>query len=256
MQILHDSFGNSFSFAGRPLEEGPLPSLFYFSLSAEESLSLHPYNTPVRLLQSEALRIFSFTLPGHGGSFDKFKAMAYWAAQLAEGKPFLESFLETTSCSIQWLIDQGIAQADKLAVAGLSRGAFVAAHLAAQHKNIHTFLGFAPLTSLTALAEFSNPSSSLKAAAEKLDLTRQIESLIHVKNLRFYIGNRDLRVNTDICYSFIRQLVERAHEKHIRHSAVELRLIPSVGLKGHGTPPNIFAEGVAWLKTKLLEAYG
>ena len=52
-------------FVGPSLEKGPLPTLIYFALSAEDSLQCDPFNRPVQFLEGLPLRIFSITLPGH-----------------------------------------------------------------------------------------------------------------------------------------------------------------------------------------------
>jgi esterase FrsA len=50
-----------------------------------------------------------------------------------------------------------VIQKDKLAVMGLSRGVFIACHVAAAIPAVSTILGFAPLTNLCAIKEFSDP---------------------------------------------------------------------------------------------------
>ncbi|MFZ0565853.1 MAG: prolyl oligopeptidase family serine peptidase [Chlamydiales bacterium] len=240
---LKDPHDTLVAYSGIGKEGGTLPAFIYFALSAEESLDLEPYNRPVTLLESQPLRVFSFDLPGHGPGFDKFKAMDYWAAHPER----LEPFFEKVVFSIQWLIDEGLIDPDYLAAGGLSRGGFVATHIAAREKRIKTVLGFAPLTKLSRITEFSHH----KYQSEQLDLEHLVERLTHIRHFRFYIGNRDTRVSTDACYHFIRQLVEKNHEKRIRDPQIELRITPSIGHRGHGTAPSIFEEGTNWVKERL-----
>lgn len=220
-------------YKGPPLSDGLLPAVIYFALSAEESLSLDPYNQPIVLLKNKPVRIFSFTLPFHGPQCDNKEVMKHWAKELEAGHNFISPFIQEIKNEINQLIDEGIIDLDRLAVMGLSRGAFVASHLAAAMPCIQTVLGFAPLVSLQPL--------SLETIAPALV----------GKNLRFYIGNRDTRVGTAKCFSFIHHLTELSWHAGHRSPPVELILYPSFGYKGHGTSPQIFEDGIKWLINKL-----
>ncbi len=249
-----DCDGTEICYLGLGPEAGPLPALFYFSLSGEESLTLSPYNSPAALLEGAPLRVFSMTIPGHGEDFDKLHAIKYWADQMAEENYILEEFFEKITSSIDWLIENGYVDPDHIAVGGLSRGAFVATHVAALEKRIKIILGFAPLTKLSATEEFSSAERGVrvKVRAATLDLEHLAEKLTHIHNLRFYIGNRDERVSTDACYCFLRKLANTAHEIRARHMNVELNLTQAIGHKGHGTSPQTFEEGTLWVKDHLL----
>lgn len=253
MKTIIDSQGNEIFYQGLGPEAGPLPALFYFALSGEESLTLAPYNTPAALLEETPCRIYSMTIPGHGPGFDKFHAIRYWADQFGQEEDILHPFFENVVFSIDWLIRNEYVDPQYIAVAGLSRGAFIATHLAAHEKRIQTVLGFAPLTRLDHLQEFASAehSTRVKMLVSRLDLEHVVNNLTHLRHLRFYIGNRDERVSTDACYAFIRKLAQTAHDVRARHMSIELRLTPSVGHKGHGTAPQTFEEGVNWVKDLL-----
>jgi len=253
MKTLTDPHGNEIYYQGLGPEAGQLPAFFYFALSGEDSLELPPYNSPASLLEGEPLRVYSITIPGHGPGHDKFHAMQYWADQIAQENYILKTFFDKAASSIEWLIKEGYVDPNHIAVGGLSRGAFVAAHVAARNTRIKTVLGFAPLTRLGELNEFASveQSTRVKIRASALDLEHLVDQLTHVHHLRFYIGNRDERVSTDACYHFIRRLADKAHEIRARHMNIELRITHSIGHKGHGTTPQIFAEGIGWLKEQL-----
>lgn len=240
-------------YLGADFEEGMQPALFYFSLSAEESLDLAPYNSPAILFADQTKRVFSFTIPGHGEGQNKFHALQYWAEHIAQGDLLLERFFEDVCKSISYLIDQGIVDPKHMATCGLSRGAFVATHIAALEKRISTLLGFAPVTTLQKIDVFKPYAreDAFQARIAPLNLESILEELTHLKHVRFYIGNYDTKVDTDACYSFIRSLSQKVHEKRMRHCHVELRITPRIGHEGHGTYPETFEEGVLWLKKHL-----
>ncbi len=254
MKNLTDPRGNELFYQGLGPEAGPLPAFFYFALSGEESLKLDPYNSPVARLEGAPIRVFSMTLPGHGLGFNKLHAIQYWADQLAGGTDVLNKFFDDAAFAINWLIEEGWIEPDEIAVGGLSRGGFVATHVAALDPRIKTVLGFAPLTRLSAVKEFASEKqpTHAKMHALTLDLEQIVDNLTHLRHLRFYIGNRDERVGTDACYHFVRKLANKGHEKRARHMHAELFITHAIGHQGHGTAPHIFEAGADWVKDLLL----
>ncbi len=217
------------SYVGSHLDVGPLPAAFYFSLSAEDSLGLDPFNQPVQFLSNLPMRVFSLTLPEHEEKKDPHKAMHAWA----ENPYLIEEFLKTAKKVIYRLLEKGVLIPEQLAVSGLSRGGFIAAHLAAEVPELKTILAFAPLT------RFAD-----------MDIEHLCPKLFDRK-VRFYIGNHDTRVGTDHCFQFIHKLSQTAFEHKNRSPQVELIISPSIGHQGHGTPKEIFFQGAEWLAKQL-----
>lgn len=212
-----------------------MPTLFYFSLSAKASLEQDPFNQPVQFLKDFPLRIFSVTLPAHENNLPPENAMTVWEERMKGGDPVIPPFMDHLKEIIKELkpsIKEG-----NFAAAGLSRGAYIACHLAAVCPEITHILGFAPLTRFR--------------AARDLDLETLTSSLYH-RSIRFYIGNHDTRVGTDHAFSFIDRLAKEAHKHRIRSSPIELIIGPSNGYQGHGTPPQVFKQGADWIKEVLL----
>lgn len=228
---------------GPDLADGVLPAFFYFALSGEDSLHLDPYNQPIAFLKDAPLRCFSFTIPFHGPGFDNNKAIDLWRDEFLKNPQFLDHFFQKCISNIDYLIKQGIVDEEKIAVGGLSRGGFVATHLAARDPRIKYVLGFAPVTKLSFLEE-------LQDAGHGWDLIDQVHQLMHVR-LRYYIGNRDLRVSTRACFDFIEKLTDTTFHHGHRSPTIELIISPSVGFKGHGTLPHTFKDGIEWLKKQL-----
>jgi esterase FrsA len=219
-------------FIGPSLDKGPLPALFYFALSAEDSLQRDPYNQPVQFLQGLPLRIFSITLPAHENNFPPEKAMNVWAERIQNGERLIPTFIEKVRESIETLSPHFTS----CAVSGLSRGAFIACHVAALCPQITHILGYAPLTRLS--------------YAPELNLETLVSKLVN-RNLRFYIGNNDIRVGTENVFSFIHTLAKEATVRRIRNAPIEMIIGPSKGYQGHGTSPDVFQSGVDYLKKEL-----
>jgi hypothetical protein len=231
-------------FTGPSLSFGKMPALFYFSLSGHASLCTDPYNQPVAFLSSRPMRIYSLTLPGHEQESHFTHAIKYWAEQIKQGNNIIQQFTEQVIQTTNYLIANGWIDAEKIAVAGLSRGAFIASHIAAQDPRIQWILGFSPLTKLTYASEFSSLQEN--PLAKSLNLQNLTNQLIG-RQLRFYIGNRDVRVGTENCFEFISGLAEVSYNHEVRSPPVELIINPSQGRHGHGTLPDVFQDGASWL---------
>jgi hypothetical protein len=230
-------------FLGPPLEAGPLPAVFYFALSANDSLYTDPFNQPAQLLANAGLRVFTATLPGHD-TLPPTEALRLWADEIRKGNDFIDKFTTQAAAYIEMLFEKNIVPAGKLAVMGLSRGVFIAAHVAAKVPQIQTLLGFAPLTQLKGAEEFQGLD------VDKWNLTHLADKLYN-RTVRCYIGNHDTRVGTDHCFEFISTLADTAADRQLRSSPIELIIGPSIGRYGHGTSPEVFRQGTDWVISKL-----
>ena len=242
------STGTAIYYQGPDLREGPLPAVIFLALSAEASLYVDSFNQTAVRLAKQGVRVFSWDLPFHHKQADPKEAIYQWAVEFARDPHFLSRFIETSQRHIDELIAQQLIIPSKLAIAGLSRGAFIATHLAAQDSRLEIVLGFAPLTQ----PQLIDPSITTSASSyEQVSLITLAEHLIH-KRIRFYIGNHDTRVGTEACFNFIQTVTQQAIAKGVRSPQTELIIYPCIGYKGHGTPPNIFYEGSHWIQNQLL----
>ena len=248
VQTLQLSDGAALSYAGPDLSEGSLPALFYFSLSGSESLTLDPFNQPAVFIDRSKLRVFSLDIPGHERPLAETDAIRFWAAQFYAGVDIIGNFTQRVSSVITQLIDSDIIDPERIAVAGLSRGAFVAAHCAAMDPRIRILLGFAPLTRPGYQKEFTDMQEL--PAIQGLALDHLGENLYN-RTIRFYIGNRDIRVGTRNSFEVIEAWTEAAFERKIRSPKIELVITPSIGHQGHGSTPDTFRSGAEWVQQQL-----
>ncbi len=237
-----------FAYVGPDISSGPLPALFYFALSAEDSLHLDPYNQPVAYLSPLPMRIFSMTLPGHEGGSPPTQALEIWAAEISRGNNIIRNFVGNVKSTVESLLEKNVLVPEKIAVAGLSRGAFIAAHAAAAIPEFKWLLGFAPLTQLSYAKEFQTITHT--PLVQSLSLMHLAEMLSE-RSVRFYIGNHDTRVSTRLCFDLIDTLSQTAHQKRVRSPQIELIIGPSIGIQGHGTSKEVFHHGAQWIAEKL-----
>ncbi|NGX38891.1 MAG: hypothetical protein KR126chlam1_00207 [Chlamydiae bacterium] len=233
---------------GPPLEKGRLPALFYFGLSARESLELDPYNQPVALLYKSDIRIFSIDLPAHGEGQSAIDALTIWANAFKEGEDPLTPFLDKVLFAIKELQSRGLIIPEKVGLMGLSRGGLIACHVAARLSQVRAVVCFAPMTSLTASKEFAGLEGN--ASVDNFDLLNMQDHLFD-KAIRFYIGNRDIKVGTGGCFHFVESLANTAFEQGVRSPPIEMIISPSIGHMGHGTGKAEFEAGGTWISEKL-----
>ncbi|GAB4236821.1 MAG: hypothetical protein Tsb0021_16630 [Chlamydiales bacterium] len=241
--------GTVIKFTGPRLEEGPLPALFYFVSSAEHSLDLDPYNQPIQFLKENSIRCFSVDLPHHQSGYEPEAALSRWAQDLMDSSDPITPFIETLKQCLDFLDNQNVLEERKIAAAGLSRGGYIATLIAANDPRIDYVCGFAPLTQFTAAPTFHQLDQA--DIPGSLNLDNIIDKLRNI-HLRYYIGNRDMRVSTRSCYEFIEKLVESKFQSGERSPQAELIISPSVGHLGHGTLPQTFQQGAEWIRKKLL----
>jgi len=240
--------GEPIYYIGPSISAGIKPAVIYFALSAETSLFQDPFNQPAIELAQQDIRVFSWDLPFHTKGADPHTAMSHWAEEFAHNPHFISHFISLCQKRLDFLLNENLIDRNCLAVAGLSRGGFMATHLAAHYPTIKWVLGFAPLTAPEFLQEFPH---SIEADYSAIHLTQLADQLTQT-HVRFYIGNHDTRVKTEACFTFIKTLTEKSFAKGVRSPQVELIIYPSIGHKGHGTSPEIFKNGASWLKDQLI----
>ncbi len=194
------------------------------------------------------MRIFSLTLPGHENNLPPTQALDYWAQEIRNGNNFIATFVDKMRTVLDALFLQNVLIEDKVAIAGLSRGAFLATHAAAHIPTFKHVVGFAPLTHLHYAKEFEELKDHPMVQSASLD---GLVNALTDCQLRFYIGNLDMRVGTRHCFDFIEKLSQATLEKRIRSPQVELFISPSIGHQGHGTPKEIFHAGAQWIAEQL-----
>ena len=238
--------GLNLNYIGPLLSEGPKPTIFYFALSAQDSLLQDPYNQPVKCIDLEKYRVFSLDLPDHEPPKSPYDAIGSWVSSSQKDSMYLQHFFSNLKKAIETLIHQNLIDLSKLGFMGLSRGAFVASHMAALFESSIPIVGFSPLIKLSKVKE----ALEFDFSDVSLDLYSLTHRLMN-KKIKFFIGNRDTRVHSNICAEFILTLSDYAVKHGIKSPPIELEIFPSIGYMGHGTPKNIFEAGSLYLMDKL-----
>lgn len=239
-----DDQGNVFYQTG-PDCRSPLPTFFYFGLTAHDSLSVDPYNQIIAALNHLPIRCVSLSVPDHDThSYDE--ALKIWSKHLLKNEDFISPFIEKVQSITDFLVKSNLTDPQFLACGGLSRGAFFATHLIAKDDRFKTLVAFAPLTDFTKVHSLAHSDSCLAQESKLVHLSDQL----YDKSIYAFIGNQDERVSTKACIQWIESILNVASKKNIRYSDISLKIFRSIGYLGHGTPPDIFIEGAHCLTKK------
>ncbi|MCH9620932.1 MAG: hypothetical protein S4CHLAM20_03410 [Chlamydiia bacterium] len=202
-----------------PKEVRAEKTIFFFALSAHDSLYLPPFCHPVDRALKEGVRVISTTLPCHENNERDYGIQEIWNAQ----KPALKQFLSNLVSGIEELTH---FFDPPFGAMGISRGAFISLCLASASQHITTVTGFAPLLSLK-----DDP---------ELNAFTKIPELKN-KNIHFFVGHDDTLVGTENVISLQKKLLQIN-----KNGNILTKISPSIGRGGHGTSDPIFNEGVLW----------
>ncbi len=234
---------------GPDLTDGPLPALFYFTLTGEDSICLSPINQPVTFTSHLPWRIFSLTLPCHASDIEPTRAIELWSEEIAKGNNIIETFLGQIGEAIAFLQEKGALIDGKVGVSGLSRGGYMSLHAAARFPQIFgPILCYAPMTRLHYAKEFKELQDSpiLKALDLKNHYTNLTFKPIHIE-----MGNRDIRVGTTNTFELLMDLSELNYKNGNKSPDVTMNIVPAIGKDGHGTAPETFRQGIFWMARQL-----
>lgn len=215
----------SFKCIGPSLNESGARTIIYFSLSKEDSLFTPPFCNPAKMLEKKGFRVLSPTLPFHEDNSRPNSIKSLWG----ENKTAIVQFLGDLEKALNELSP---SLGENLGVMGLSRGAFIATHIASRMSQITSILGFAPLSHLE--------------GTSSLDL-HHLSPLLVGKKIRYYIGHNDTLVGTQNAIHAISDFIDAAKALKIENPPIDIVIKPSVGREGHGTLDYIFEDGVEWL---------
>lgn len=173
------------------------------------------------------------------------RGLGGWSYRVGNGEDIVAEANRRLSKVHDQLIETGLADPQRVAACGTSRGGFLALHFAAHDNRVKCVAGFAPVTDLAVLREFDGHQHH--QLVRKLSLRNQAERLSG-RPVWIIIGDRDDRVGTSSAYGFARQLSTVAREKDIA-SRVELHIVSEP--KGHTTPNGAPQQAAEWIHRQL-----
>jgi hypothetical protein len=219
----------------------PVATAIVFTTTAYEALHTPPLCHPAAMLHKKGVKVVSFDLPLHDQQTPTYEGVKRWTNFIEKtGRDPLSPFLE----QIQSWIEQQISDDMPLLLVGISRGAFIAAHLSVRMKKNYPLILFSPMLHL-------NYPWLFEQQALKPGWIQEYNLICHINFLKnspifFSVGNNDERTLTTDTIQFFQQLIDAKAIEQKRGSPLNLRVFPSIGMFGHGTPDDIFMEGITW----------
>ena len=209
----------------------------------------------------------SLDLPSHGKQLlpgEPPGGISGWRWRTDRGLDFVNESQRRIDDLIDYLGARRLAQTQGIAIAGISRGGFLAAQYAARAppERVAALGLLSPVTNLSLLEEFNAENATMQKILRPLDVQRQVARLAP-KNIFAVIGDEDPRVFTDSCVRLMRAVqcygcdAKGAHLPEYScsgcpatHGDTQLRVYREPN--GHTVPPHedpgaTFAELAAWV---------
>jgi dienelactone hydrolase len=164
------------------------------------------YTETARILSRDGFLGIVVDAPAHGVDArpQEPAEIAAWNERVGRGEDLLGEFLARVRAVVDSLAKRGEIDVSRLAVAGTSRGGFLAFHVAAADPRFRCVGAISPVTDLMQLREFHDCIRPEKARA--LSVT-ELAPRLAGRPVWLSIGNSDDRVGTDAAIAAARRLV-------------------------------------------------
>ncbi len=225
----------------------PAPTLFVFAADRVGALESDEFNACGKVLQrTVGCLCVSLDMPAHGD--DRVagtpSGLDGWRYRLDRKQDIVTPLLLQTKAVLDYLIREGWTDARRVAIAGNSRGGYMALQAAGAEPRFGAVALFSPVTELTVLKEFKGlPDQPLAQSAAVPHLVEHLAG----RPIWICIGNADPRVGTRQAIAFYLALVAAAQHAG-RPAPAELHVMES---EGHHTPAAASDLAAAWLGEKL-----
>ena len=230
-------------------EKSPAPTLLILAGTIDGTLGGPTYRQCGNELAEHGFLCVAIDIPCHGDQTrdGEPSGLIGWSARAASEEDFVSGCNARLSEVLDHLIETGVSDPDRIAACGTSRGGFLAIHFAAHDERIRCVAGFAPVTDLEALSEFSAIADD--PFVKSLSVSRQAERLAG-RPVWIVIGDHDDRVGTDRAIALARRIAEASREKG-EEGRVDLHVLAEP--RGHTTPLGSTRLAADWMLRVLAQ---
>lgn len=245
VQILQTPGKVRFGLLGEP-GKSPAPTLFVMAVDIQVTLTNPEFNEVGRRLMPDGWLCAALDVSCHGEDARPGEppGLTGWRARLERGDNFVQAHAKQVSEVLDFLIAEGKTDKTRVALAGTSRGGFMALHCAALDERFRAVAAFAPVTDLRKLREFSGTEQH--PLISSVNLLHSADKLAG-RAVWVCIGNNDERVSTDECIAFTRATARAAIARELP-AEIEIHVMPSVGHRIHATAHD---EAAAWFRQRV-----
>jgi len=225
-----------------PRQGSPQPTLLLSGDGIEATLTGKDSNLIGHLLATRGYLSVALDIPCHGTAIrpGEQEGLPGMRARLEAGDNFAASYAAAVRAVVDECIRLRLSDPQRLAIAGTSRGGFLALHAMAGDPRLRCGVAFAPVAVLPMVREFNG--------LEQHPLTRAIDlanlaTKLAGRPIWLCIGNNDQRVGTDSVIEFTRRVVA-AYGGPGKIAPIELHVMPT---EGHSIHSTAHEEAAAWV---------
>ena len=247
ISFLKTNDGVELGVLGEAKKNQPAPTLIILATTIQGTLGSEYYRHCGNQLMEQGYVCVSINLPCHGGQRigDEPEGLPGWNYRVSRGDDFIAEFNRRLSSVLDYLIEKGITNPEKIAICGTSRGGFLALHGAVHDKRIKCVAAFSPVTDLFVLREFKKN--------HKQELIKGINIVSYAKELAcrkvwIVIGDQDKRVGTDRAVKLAREISKLSNNPKTT-GKVQLHVLPEP--RGHTVPEGADKMAAKWIVKEL-----
>jgi len=245
VKVMQTPQGTHYSISGEKPAK-PAPTLFIIgnpmAMLAQENM-LYLLETGEALAkQGWMYVVLDPACEGYDWKEGQTPSLSGWAAHAKKNEDFLGPYVRNCVDVLDHLIAEGVTDAKRVAVQGVSRGGFCALHFAAREPRIKTVVGISPVTNPLALKEFAGVTAE---QVKGISLDQVLERLVG-RTVWISIGNSDDRVSTDDCIAFSRRLVATTRKLQPKLNLFPVHLHVGVSA-GHRSTDDAYSSAADFL---------
>jgi len=244
--IMQTPDGQRFGLWGKNVSY-PAPTLFIFAGTVEQSLGESYFRQCGNQLAEEGFLCVSLDLPGHGleKRAEEPEGLSAWRYRTDRDEDFVTPFTDQARNVLDYLIQAGYTDSERIGACGTSRGGFMALQLTAVEKLVKVTAVFCPVIELMALYEFKDVTN--RDFVISLTMKAKAGQLID-RSLWLIIGDRDERVGTDNTIEFAREVTNLSLEQSKK---ADVTFIVQTEPGGHTTPADAPEKAAKWILKKI-----
>lgn len=228
----------------------PAATLFVLAAGVEEMDRNRIYAEAGRQLSRHGWLYVTVDLPCHGDDHrpEEPPTLSGWAHRVKAGQDLMGPFVKRCVDVLEYLVNQGYTDPERVAACGTSRGGFCALHFAAREPRVRAVAGVSPVTNVLALREFQGVTEEQVRQLNVFSLSERLAD----RAIWMSIGHDDQRVGTENCIRAARQFMAAAcrRESGAKNNPIELTIAPS---DGHHAIADAYSRAARFLREQFPE---